>query len=223
MIALRRGYYEPRLPEVDQIFRELDSRIRLRREQYELLQRRLQDLLIAPRPDYLATAQEREIAAQLNTIEESLRADGSPQAKAQLERATRLRGVLKWTLETEYHDRLTKFDEHLRELQSAIDVMTKQYDRFVRARQAAVHSFEGFQIPIRRLRTRVATAQSKITLLMARQGHILELVAIEELMARRERLNNYRDQARYALADSYDRATASRSQDEQASVAGVAE
>ena len=42
---------------------------------------------------------------------------------------------------------------------------------------------------------------------MARQGHLLEAVAVEELMARRGRLEGYRDKARFALADSYDRAT----------------
>jgi hypothetical protein len=42
---------------------------------------------------------------------------------------------------------------------------------------------------------------------MARQGHLLELVAVEELVARRSRLERYGDKARYALADSYDRAT----------------
>ena len=34
-----------------------------------------------------------------------------------------------------------------------------------------------------------------------------KIVAIDELMARRNRLENYRDKARFALADSYDRAT----------------
>ncbi len=42
---------------------------------------------------------------------------------------------------------------------------------------------------------------------MARQGHLLEIVAIEELVARRDHLENYGDKARFALADSYDRAT----------------
>ena len=42
---------------------------------------------------------------------------------------------------------------------------------------------------------------------MRRQGQLLEVVAIDELMARRGRLENYRDKARFALADSYDRAT----------------
>ena len=41
---------------------------------------------------------------------------------------------------------------------------------------------------------------------MTRQGHLLEVVAIQELQIRRERLIAYRNQARFALADSYDRA-----------------
>ena len=43
--------------------------------------------------------------------------------------------------------------------------------------------------------------------LMARQGRELEVAAIDELTARRSRLASYRDKARFALADSYDRAT----------------
>ncbi len=42
---------------------------------------------------------------------------------------------------------------------------------------------------------------------MARQGHLLEVVAIDQLIARRDHLENYGDKARFALADSYDRAT----------------
>jgi hypothetical protein len=41
---------------------------------------------------------------------------------------------------------------------------------------------------------------------MVQQGQTLETVAIEELLLRRERLVAYQNQARFALADSYDRA-----------------
>ena len=41
---------------------------------------------------------------------------------------------------------------------------------------------------------------------MARQGHVLETVASHELEGRRERLEAYQNQARFAFADSYDRA-----------------
>ena len=42
--------------------------------------------------------------------------------------------------------------------------------------------------------------------LMAKQGHLIETVAIDELKTRRARLEVYQTQARYAVADSYDRA-----------------
>jgi tetratricopeptide (TPR) repeat protein len=213
MIGLRRQYYEPLLPDIDQAFRELDSRIRLRREQHKLLNRRLQDLLVSPRPEFLATTEERLMSEQLDRIEQALRGDERPEAELLRERARRARGALIWTLETEYHHRLTTFDRNLRDLQTEIDTMTEQYESFVRVRQAAVHSYEGYEVPIRRMRTRVQSALDNVGLLMARQGHVLELVAVDELVARRERLNEYRDQARYALADSYDRATKAREAD----------
>ena len=123
------------------------------------------------------------------------------------QRIARLRGVLTFTLRTEYHERLTCSHEHLHELECRHRGADEQYQEFVRTRQAAVHSFEGYDTPIGRLRTRVAEALGKVNLLMARQGRVLEPVAIDELDARRERLEAYQTQARYALADSYDRAT----------------
>ena len=86
-------------------------------------------------------------------------------------------------------------------------VAQTEYDQFVRSRQAATHSFQGYETPISRLRGRVREAIQKVDMLMKRQGRQLEIVAIDELMARRGRLENYRDKARFALADSYDRAT----------------
>lgn len=210
MIEIRRQYYEPLLPDIDQQFRELDSRIRLRQEQYALLEQRMQSLLVAPRPEFLATVEERQLGEQLARIEESLADDSTPQGLELRARTQRLRGLLTWSVRTEYHDRLTEFSKHLNELQGAMDVMKAQYESFVRVRQAALHSYEGYEIPIRRLRTRVREASAKVGLLMARQGRTLELVAINELVKRRDRLENYRDQARYALADSYDRATATQ-------------
>jgi hypothetical protein len=86
-----------------------------------------------------------------------------------------------------------------------------------------VHSYEGYDTPLGRMRTRVDEALAKVNLLMARQGRALELVAIDELVARRDRLETYRDQARYALADSYDRATAATGAAETAALQGAGE
>jgi tetratricopeptide (TPR) repeat protein len=218
MVGLRRGYYEPQLPGVDAEFRELDSRMRLRLEQHELLEKRLQDQLTAPRPELLATGDERMTATRLAELASGLDGDTSPMAEALRQRIARLNGVLTFALRTEYHERLDVFAKHLRDLRRAIEVLNAQHVEFVRTRQAAVHSFEGYDTPISRLRTRVAESLRQVNLLMARQGRVLELVAIDEIVARRERLETYEDQARYALADSYDRATKARAMAETAAL-----
>jgi hypothetical protein len=214
MIGLRREYYEPQLPGIDTEFRELDSRLRLRFEQHELLEKRLQDMLVAPRPEFLATADERLTADRLAGLAASLDGDSSAAAEALRRRIARLQGVLTFTLRTEYHARLDVFARHLTDLRAALDVARAEHEQFVHARQAAVHSYEGYDTPIGRLRTRVAEALAEVNMLMARQGRVLELVAIDELVARRDRLETYRDQARYALADSYDRATRAQAEGE---------
>jgi lipopolysaccharide biosynthesis regulator YciM len=210
IVALRREFYEPQLPGIDAEFRDLDSRMRLRLEQHELLEKRLQGMLVAPRPEFLATGDERLTAAQLAGLATGLEGDASPAAEALRVRIARLQGVIQYTLRTQYHERLDVFARNLRELGKAIETLRAEHLEFVRTRQAAVHSYDGYDTPIGRLRTRVAEALGTVNLLMARQGRVLERVAIDELVARRDRLETYRDQARFALADSYDRATEER-------------
>ena len=216
MVGIRNEHYEPLLPEIDTEFRELDSRMRLRIEQHKMLVKRRDDLLTTPRPEFLATREEQAMLRKIDAIEKALE-DGTITDEGYLaERMQRLKGLLIWTLEIEYHERLSQFDQNLRSLADAMLVAGEQYERFVRSRQAATHSFMGYETPINRLRSRVSEAAMQVDLLMRRQGRLLEIVAIDELTARRTRLENYRDKARFALADRYDRATQAqaRSEDE---------
>jgi len=48
-------------------------------------------------------------------------------------------------------------------------------------------------------------------MLIARQGHMIETVAINQLEARRERLVAQQAEARFGVADSYDRAARAQS------------
>jgi tetratricopeptide (TPR) repeat protein len=214
MVVIRYDHYEPLLPDVDSKFRELDSRLRLRREQHRMLVKRRDDLLTTPRPEFLATREEQAVLARIERIEAQLENASTPYEGSLVRRMQRLKGLLTWTLQIEYHDRLTQFDQNLRTLDEAMVVAQEQYDQFVRSRQAATHSFEGYETPISRLRARVNEAIQKVDLLMKRQGRQLEIVAIDELMARRGRLESYRDKARFALADSYDRATQAQARSE---------
>ena len=211
IIRLRGQNYEPLLPGVDAQFRELDSRMRLRLEQRKHLGERLQAMLTAPRPDYLATADERIAGERVALIEQQLGDSESPESLALRQRAARLRGTLTWRLETEYHERLTAAHVHLNELSAHVDALDRQYDAFVRTRQAATHSYVGYDVQIERLRERVGDALQRVNILMARQGQMIETVAISQLEARRERLVAQQTEARYAIADSYDRAARAQS------------
>ncbi len=215
IIRLRGQNYQPLLPETDAQFRELDARIRLRLEQRKHLGERLRAMLTAPRPDSLATGDERIDIERIARIEKQLGESESPESVAFRQRAARLRGTLTWRLETEYHERLTAAHKHLKELNANVDALTRQYDAFVRARQAATHSYVGYDTQIERLRERVGEALQRVETLKAQQGHMIETVAINQLQARRDRLVAQQTQARYGVADSYDRAARAQSEGEE--------
>jgi tetratricopeptide (TPR) repeat protein len=212
IIALRGQNYEPLLPEVDAKFRDLDSRIRLRLEQRKHLSERLKAMLTAARPDYLATKEERIAGERISLIEKQLPEPGNPESLALRQRAAHLRGVLTWQMETEYPERLTAAYKHLGELNTEIDALTQQYDEFVRARQAATHSYVGYDAQIAKLRERVGEALKQVDTLMDQQGQMIETAAINQLEVRRDRMLAQQTESRYGVADSYDRAARSQSE-----------
>lgn len=212
VIRLRRAYYEPRLPGVDRKFRELDARVRLRIEQRDHVRERLENLLTAPRAEYLATASEQATLAALEKMAAALqRTDGIGVAQLRT-RVERLRGLVEYGVETEYHERLTRTHDELRALELDVEALNHQYDAFVRTRQAARHSYRGYNDTIDRLEAAVGASLARIDALMERQGRVLEAVAIEALEGRRTRLVEYQNQARFAYADSFDRAAKAQAQ-----------
>jgi len=213
IIEKRRAYYQPLLPAVDQEFRRLDSKMRLRLEQRDRIEQRLKAMLVVPRPDYLATAKERIISEQIALLEQKL-TDGKTALPSGVEaRIERLRGVLHWNIYTDYDRRFTEACKHLRALNHEVERLKKQYTAFVRTRQAATQSYEGYDDVIRRQRFLIQKAREKVGKLMARQGHMLETMAVNELTMRRERLAEFQIKARFAMADSYDRATRAQIQE----------
>ena len=210
IIALRRQYYEPLLPGIDEQFRRLDSRIRLRIEQRDAIEQRLQRLLVAPDPELLATADERLAREAIAALEQRLQNSGG-MTDATRHRVARLKGALLWSIHTQYDARLTKTFENLYALNADIASMQEIYASFVRTRQAATQSYQGYDDQIRRLRISTRNAIAKVETLMARQGHLLEQMAVEELMRRREALEVSQVKARFAMAESYDRATTDQS------------
>ena len=211
MIDLRRAYYQPLLPDIDKAFRMSDSRLRLRLEQRERLDARIKAMLVSPRPDFLATADERIVREKLSEIEKSAKGKKGTEWEGIQERIARMKGLLHWRIYTEYDKRLTEAYKHLRDLDGAVAEAKMRYGSFVRTRQAATQSYEGYDA-IRQFRVRVREAQERVNTLKSRQGHMLEIMAINELEQRSRRLEEYQVKARFAMADSYDRAVMAQNQ-----------
>ncbi len=207
IIEQRRAYYRPILPAIDREFRRLDSQMRLRLEQRDRIEQRLTAMLVVPRPDYLATAEERIIGERIALLERKLAAAGTAVPGDVEARINRLRGVLHWNIHTEYDSRFTEAYKHLRDLNQEVDLLKRRYTAFVRTRQAATQSYVGYEDGIRRQRSRIGKARETVGELMARQGRMLETMAVNELTARRERIAEFQTKASFAMADSYDRAT----------------
>lgn len=212
IIDLRRRYYEPLLPEIDKKFRVLDSQIRLRMEQRQRLDDRLQHMLIAPRPDFLKTADERILQQQLAALATQYANDDGPGAEDARRRIARLQGRLDFDIHTSYDHRLTEAFKHLRALDADVARLKDIYAAFVRTRQAATQSYQGYEDQIRKARNRSRDAKETVATLMARQGRMIELMAINELELRRRRIDEYQIQARFAMAESYDRAVKAQQQ-----------
>jgi hypothetical protein len=221
IIEKRRAYYQPLLPETDREFRRLDSQMRLRLEQRDRIEQRLQAMLTAPRPDYLATAEERIFRERIAGMEQALAAVGGEIPGEAEARIRRLRGVLDWNIHTDYDRRLTEAWKNLRELNHVIDRLNRQYTAFVRTRQAATQSYQGYNQSIGRQRIRIEEARENVAVLKARQGHMLEVMAVNELTIRRDRLAEFQIKARFALADSYDRAARAQGENRVEGAEGV--
>ena len=213
IIEKRRAYYQPLLPAIDREFRRLDSQMRLRLEQRDRIEQRLKAMLVVPRPDYLATFKERISSEQIALLERKLTTVGTVVPIGVEARIKRLRGILHWNIYTDYDRRFTEAYKHLGDLNLEVDRLKKQYNDFVRTRQAATQSYEGYDNVIRRQRFLIQKAREKVGELMARQGHMLETMAVNELTKRRERLTEFQIKARFAMADSYDRATRDQTQE----------
>ncbi len=204
LVRLRRAFYDPRLPEIDRRFRRLDAQMKLRLEQRTRIEAKLEALLTAPAPELLRSGEEIRQAGELDRIEAKLHRAGA--SDRWLSRVERLRGLLRWRVETDYPNRLARLHSELETLDSEIELLRRNYDAFVRARQAIPHSYVGFDDRIERLRGQTERSITQVEEAREAQGRALEAIALRALRSRRGRLAEYQNKARFAFADSYDRA-----------------
>ena len=203
MLDTRRLAYEARVPRSRSAIgrADLDSLIDRKLEFDSTLNN------IEQSGDWLALASEREF----QMWGEIARLESAPALASDLPEAAEVRmklrllhGVLKWRLERDFKDRLWRIRRSLRQTGEAL-VQTQRSRRQVdQSMRSQPLDFDGLSRRVHNLEPRITGLKIRVADTMVEQRAYLQSIAIGELRARKERLDIYTVQARFALAAIYD-------------------
>lgn len=208
LIDMRRKYYEPLLPRIDKQIQALDASNKLRMEKRGHVNDLMKSMQTVPQPDLLATPDERNLkrpmVENLRAFEKHHKGDTREATKQIRIRSKRLIGVVQWQIDTAYEERLAQLKENLRQLDVDEQNLANIYDSVFMVRRIAAQSYEHYPDQIKQLIARTQDSRDKVKTLMARQGYLLEEMAINELGIRRKRLEEYQVQVAFAQAELYE-------------------
>ena len=219
LIKVRRQYFQPLLPKIESTFKTQDALMQsvlLRRDE---VAQRLSNAQKSHNARAFSTQAELTMQHRLDRMAYRMsRMREQPGLKQARARLARLQGVLSWRIETDYDHRLEQAYHHLKELDELIAKLREQHQLIVRMKREAYQSYEGYEVPFRRASSRLNSLTNSITAVMQQQAGYLEKVAVRELDRRRRKLADYRVKARFALAESYDRATKKQAEEAEEAI-----
>jgi hypothetical protein len=142
------------------------------------------------------------------------RAGADPEVAAVADRARRVAGALTWQLAQEFPDRLWSAKKALRTINMELELAQARDAALVQAQRDEPARHEAFAKRIAALEGTIRALIPKVAALTnEQQGQVQEL-AVAELARQKERLAAYTTQARFAVAQLYDRAALARKPDE---------
>ncbi|NOY73386.1 MAG: tetratricopeptide repeat protein [Gammaproteobacteria bacterium] len=130
------------------------------------------------------------------------------------ERARRTQGLLYWKIANNYKPRLHVTKKYLQELAFEIEEATYLRTELDKAQQREPALFEHYQNRISELRKRVNHMEIESEKLIAAQRKQIESAATVQLNKQIKRLTHYKEQAQYAIAQIYDLALTTKSNEE---------
>lgn len=207
MLAVRRAGYEAAVPRVDAYLRALDlDGLRARRA---ALARQLAAVDSGADELGLRSPQEDALLAQFEALGERLRrlsnAD-DPEVQGLRDKYRVLEGLVTWSIRTEGPARRWQVERGLQEIDAQLAEAEARQAALVEARGSARAGFEGYGERIAELRARVQALDLRTEALVRAHAEHLARLAEAELLAQRRRLELYRQQAQFSLAQMYDRA-----------------
>ena len=157
-----------------------------------------------------ADANERELQQRLARVTgtlASLPPDADPGLVEAHDRLRRVAGALAWQLAHEFPARVWDAKKGQKQTEDALVDARAHDEQLARAQRDEPAHFEEFARRIAELQARVDVLMPRVAALGKEQQGALQEIAITELKSQKERLAQYTAQARYAVAQLYDRAT----------------
>jgi hypothetical protein len=157
-----------------------------------------------------ADANERALQQRLARVTETLArlpADADPSLADARERLRRVAGALAWQLAHEYPARVWSAKKGQKQTEDALATARQRDADLDKAQRDEPARFEDFARRIAELDARIDVLMPRVAALSQEQQGALQEIAITELKAQKQRLAAYTAQARYAVAQLYDRAT----------------
>ena len=145
--------------------------------------------------------------ARVTSTLANLPPDVDPSLAEAHDRLRRVAGALAWQLAHEFPARMWNAKKGQQQTEEAL-VEARAHDAdLVRAQRDEPARFEAFARRIAELDARINVLMPRVAALGKEQQGALQEIAVTELTAQKERLAAYTAQARYAVAQLYDRAT----------------
>jgi len=205
MIETRRLRYADTAPRLQSSLQRLDvNALTIRRE---VLNNALEQVVTRDDPVGLMTEAELSNWAKLETLEARLATlPDTEQTRVLRDKQALLRGLMLWQASLEYKGRLHATERNLHAIDTPLTESATLAERAGAAFVAAPAAFEGFDERIASMRERVRASQIKVADTLSEQGEWITRLAQADMALRKHRVDAYLVQARFALAQTYDKA-----------------
>ena len=209
MLTTREHAYAERLPKADAVIQATDlDGLTGKRVEFES---RLNEIEKSKDVAALGTLEEQQTWARLKRIEDYLAAHPDDPDLAEMREKHRLmKGVMSWRMAESFKARLWNQRRSVKELESNLKETQRRALAVGQARKAVPTSAGGYAKRVAEIRVRMDDLQQKLSEASDRQNQYLQVIAVRELEAQKERIATYQVQARFALASIYDRAINSK-------------
>ena len=210
MLATRRQAFAERLPRIREQGLASGQNIARLQERSDADAAALKQAEDAQDGTAFADAGERELQQRLQRVTDTLAAlpaDTDPGLAEAHDRLRRVAGALAWRLAHEFPARVWTAKKGQRQTEDALVDARAHDERLAKAQRDEPARFADFARRIAELDARLGILAPRVAALSTQQQAALQEIAIAELKAQKERLAAYTAQARYAVAQLYDRAT----------------